>query len=75
MIKNSVLEAMSTHGGKFASTLADLYAVADSENKEKLEVTFSNIFAFYKEMDDVPCTCGLDEDGYINHTINCKSFF
>lgn len=51
MIKNSVLETMNAYGGKFVDKLADLYAIADSENKEKLETAFSETFELYKRID------------------------
>ncbi|MDD5216028.1 MAG: hypothetical protein PHQ03_10900 [Methylococcales bacterium] len=64
MIKNSVLETMNDYGGKFVGKLADLYAIADSKNKEKLESAFSEIFKKYKKMDDElsrMCLCECEE--------------
>lgn len=44
MIQNTVLELMIEQGGAFNRKLAELYYSADSENAQKLELAFNDIF-------------------------------
>jgi hypothetical protein len=51
MIKNTVLELMIEQGGAFNRKLAELYYSADSENAQRLELTFSDIFGRFQRLE------------------------
>ncbi len=46
---DDILETMTHFGGSFMRHLAALYRVADSENRERIEVAFADAFDRYDE--------------------------
>jgi len=49
MIAEETLRNMEIHGGSFVKLLAELYRVADTNNKAKLESCFAEIFERYEK--------------------------
>lgn len=49
MISEETLQNMLKHGGSFVKKLAELYYVADPENKRKLEEVFGYYFKKYEK--------------------------
>ena len=47
MISDKTLENMLKNGGSFVKKLAELYYLADGDNKRRLEETFSYYFKKY----------------------------
>jgi hypothetical protein len=50
MIDEQTLMNMEKHGGSFVKKLAELYMIADWENKRKLEKCFKDYFDKYAQM-------------------------
>jgi hypothetical protein len=50
MIRPDVLDLMTEQGGAFNRKLVELYRVADSENSQRLEQAFSDIFTHFKTL-------------------------
>jgi hypothetical protein len=48
-MNTDTLARMQTYGGAFARAIAHAYIVADSDNRQRLESAFADLFARYAE--------------------------
>ena len=52
MIDEKTILKMQVYGGSFVRTLAELYVLADAENRAKLEKCFAEIFEKYRRFEE-----------------------